>query len=204
MKKSEKTVKVYDGTQEFNAHMRELTSEATRMNAIKAELEEAFQDTGIIIDVQTFEQGWANIQSQLDAYIKAQPRPLQDSAKGYLYAQLNKMQGKYPSLAIGLFKQAPEGLMFKAEQITLIEGKFVVIEPSQGLFDILLPESKYKALETYITAFNGLYDEFGKKTALGIVNNGIYDISIRDGLGIIIREKMDITGIGFLAKSLNL
>lgn len=127
---------------------------------------------------------------------------MQESVKGYLYAQLNKVQGKYLNLHLGMLNDAPNGLMIMAEQITLIDGKFVAIEPSQDVFDILLPESQYKALEAYVNAFNGLYDVFGKAGAMAIVSRGIYDTEERTGLGLAVHEKMDVKGIGSLAKHL--
>ena len=112
-----KRITVYDGSNDHQAHLRQLKAACQKMNDIRGEMLEAFTDTGIVVNVPTFREGWPNVIRQLDSYIAAQPRPLQDSVKGYLYTQLNNLQAKYPSLQQGVISNAPAGYAYIIDQV---------------------------------------------------------------------------------------
>lgn len=198
-----KQIKVYDGSSDHRAHLRQLKSACQKMNEIRGEMLEAFKDTGIVVNVPTFREGWPNVIRQLDSYIAAQPRPLLDSVKGYLYTQLNNLQAKYPSLQQRTIPNAPAGYAYIIDQVVLEGNSFVPIEVDPTLWDRGISQSLYNDLKAYVDIYNRLYDTYGKNTADSIVRNGVYPDK-HDGLGSPIRERMGVEGLGKMVKFLGL
>ena len=198
-----KQIKVYDGSSDHRAHLRQLKTACQKMNEIRGEMLEAFKDTGIVVNVPTFMEGWVSITRQLDVYIGTQPRPLQESVSGYLYTQLNKLQIRYAKLNPGMIPNAPAGYAYIIDQVVLEGDTFVPIEVDPTLWDKSIPQSLHNDLKGYVDTYNRLYDTYGKKTADSIVRNGVYPDK-RDGMGSPIRERMGVEGIGALVKFLGL